>query len=112
VKDGWQKNGSYKYSADRLRRIAITYREYCRDRVSLNERQTKDDFDRALNSLGKEKWYGEVNTFEGYKLFTKEQQAVIAQMLGITDEELEFKDIRNLRIKAYKKMTSFLNKGR
>lgn len=68
------------------------------------------DFDNALNLIGKGKWKGvPVPAFSQYKGFGKFQQIIIADVLGMKDEELPFYRIPQLRGRAYSWMADKLN---
>ena len=73
----------------------------------------KADFDIALDSIGRGDWRGVVDpNFKAYKYFGKEQQVVIAGILGIGDNELTargFYQIPQLRGKAYSRILDALN---
>ena len=70
------------------------------------------DFDRALNSIGKGHWIGEVEEFKYYHNFGRLQKIVIADIIGIEDlelEEMRFYQIPQLRGRAYHRMAECLN---
>lgn len=73
----------------------------------------KADFDMALDSIGRGEWREPVNhNFNAYKYFGKQQQVVIADILGIGDDELMargFYGIPQLRGDAYSRMLDALN---
>jgi len=73
----------------------------------------KADFDIALDSIGRGEWRGlEDSRFNAYKYFGKQQQIVIAGILGIQDYELErmgFYGIPRLRGDAYSRILDALN---
>lgn len=72
----------------------------------------KADFERALQSIGRGKWDGEVTEFKHYRNYGKLQRIVIADILGIRDIELEgFYSVPRLRGYAYYLMCLFLNNG-
>ena len=72
----------------------------------------KSDFDRALNSIGRGHWDGELREYKYYKGFGKLQIMVIADILGVPDSELwRYDDIPRWRGYAYYRMASFLNGG-
>ena len=70
----------------------------------------KADFDIALNSLGKGKWEGAIRDFKYYRNFGRLQRIVIAEVIGMEDDELVgFYDVPRLRSYAYYLMTKRLN---
>lgn len=79
----------------------------------------KADFDMALNSIGRARWTGELESgrFSDYKRFGRLQRIVIADILNgdnlkISDWELEemgFYNIPRARGLAYRWMANFLN---
>ncbi len=110
MKSGWQRDGTYRYSVKELEAIAQNYKEYLQEKLSLDDIEIRNDFDRALSSLGR-KWNGYEDAIWGLELFNRKQQVVIAQMIGIKDKELGIKDIDKLRARVYRQMQRFLNKG-
>ena len=69
------------------------------------------DFDKALRNIGPGPWSGKLKDFKfiDFKQYNTLQRVIIAQIVGITDQELKFKDVSKLRAKAYKLMAEFLN---
>jgi hypothetical protein len=95
-----------EYCVEDLRDIAEGYIGY--DYIS----DEKFDFDKALNSIGKGHWQGiDSIDFSDYKHFGRLQRVVIADILGIEDEELEklkFTRVQNLKAIAYRRMLDIL----
>lgn len=123
---GWEKDRlHYTYAPGTLRRIADCYCSlYNRELVRLAElflpkaslfiiAEYKADFDISLSAIGKGHWSGIVDSdFRAYRYFGRMQQVVIADILGITDNELGglgFYRIPRLRGLAYRWMANFLN---
>lgn len=79
----------------------------------LSVMEFKADYDLALRSIGRGDWRGLTSPdFGYYKHFGKQQQTVIADLLGISDYELQgrgFYQIDQLRGSAYSRMLAFLN---
>ena len=75
----------------------------------------KADFDMALDYIGHGEWQGLTSlVFRDYKYFGKQQRIVIADILGILDDELSgwgFYEIPQLRGQAYGRMVAFLNEN-
>lgn len=76
----------------------------------------KADFDMALDAIGRGCWNGELASLNlaDYKRFGRLQQIVIADILGIGDDELSglgFYQIPRLRGYAYYLMANHLNSG-
>ena len=75
----------------------------------------KADFDRALSALGKGHWNNNHSSeFKNYKHFGRLQQIIIADIIGIKDDELEglgFYNLLSLRRYAYWLMIQYLNTG-
>ncbi len=74
----------------------------------------KADFDMALQNIGKGKWAGELEEFKYYRKYGRLQRIIIADILGIEDDELErlgFWSIPRLRGYSYYLMKCFLNGG-
>lgn len=119
---GWQGN-EYFYSKRTLRLIAANYTNiYSGLPLSLNAEITnpwalaeyKADFDMALKGIGKGQWSGLVNgcRFEDFKHYGRLQRIIIADIMGIKDDELErlgFWGIPRLRGFAYYLMIKYLN---
>lgn len=124
---GWNYRSKY------LRGVAENYKDYSiykflsppspnvdrnPTRLRYDKLSTKIDFDRALDVMGRGHWSGtgfgdgaKDNKFKTYRSFGRLQQVVIADIIGITDGELEqvgFYDIERLRGWAYGAMSSFL----
>lgn len=109
----------YTYKVGTLRAIADHYcslynQEFFHPREDLYSIALfKADFDVSLSAIGKGHWVGIVSSdFRTYRYFGKAQRVVIADILGITDWELKqlgFYQIPQLRGKAYRWMTDFLN---
>lgn len=111
----------YTYAPGTLRRIADCYcslynreGEFFYPKVSLYIiAEYKADFDLSLAAIGKGDWRGLENTdFRAYRYYGRMQQVVIADILGITDNELSglgFYQVPQLRGRAYKWMANCLN---
>ncbi len=72
------------------------------------------DFDIALKGIGRGHWTGQLMDYKYYHNYGKLQRIVIADILGISDSELErlgFWGISQLRGFAYYSMTRVLNNG-
>ena len=95
-----------EYCVEDLRDIAEGYIDY--ENIS----DEKFDFDKALNFIGKGYWQGiDSVAFSAYKHFGRLQQVVIADILGIEDDELEelrFVRVQNLKAIAYGRMLDIL----
>lgn len=110
---------TYTYKVGTLRAIADNYcslynQEFFHPREDLfSIAEYKADFDLSLSAVGKGHWTGIVNSdFGAYRYFGKAQQVVIADIIGIRDNELAmlgFYQIRQLRGRAYRWMANFLN---
>lgn len=78
--------------------------------------ESKADFDRSLDNIGRGKWKGLTNNnFGAYKYYGRQQQVIIAYILNISDRKLEgmgFYNIPQLRHEAYKRMVAILNERR
>jgi len=120
-KCGWQDN-EYIYCKGMLKRIARSYASIYEGIEGITSEITepfsiveyKADFDRALDSIGRGHWDGNVEdkTFKDFRRFGRSQQAVIADIYGIKDDELEemgFYNINRLKGYAYYLMTVDLN---
>lgn len=114
----------YYYSVGTLKDIAACYSEEGIEFYSKHIYRYTDvdpwsvaeyraDFDRALNSIGKGIWTGNIaNDFRVYKYYGNLQRVVIADIMGITDDELSklgFYQIGQLRGRAYRWMANYLN---
>lgn len=79
----------------------------------LSVMEFKADYDLALQSIGRGHWVGLTSLdFGYYKQYGKQQQTVIADILGMSDYELQgrgFYQIDQLRGSAYSRMLAFLN---
>ena len=115
----WSQNDIYYYTVGNLKGIAEHY-ESLYINASLTVlyyvAESKADFDRSLDNIGRGKWRGlENSNFGAYKYYGKEQQTVIADILFGKDgatRELErygFYNIPQLRHEAYKRMATKLN---
>lgn len=115
-------NDTYEYSTHTLKVIAnyyckiyegipVLFKEDLINPWSLAE--FKADFDLALNNVGRGSWNGKVNgDFNKYRPFGVLQRLIIADIMGIDDNELikyHFKDIPRLRGYAYYLMREYLN---
>ena len=114
-------NDVYYYSVGTIRAIACWY-DVVSEVLMIGDFQITDrfalslykaDFDRALRAIGKGNWQGLTTTiFRNYRYFGRLQRLVIADILGITDHELEgwgFYDVPRLRGTAYSRMAENLN---
>lgn len=109
----------YTYKVGTLRAIADHYcslynQEFFHPREDLYSIALfKADFDVSLSAIGKGHWTGIVNSdFRAYRHFSRMQQVVVADIIGITDYELKawgFYKISQLRSRAYREMASYLN---
>ena len=108
----------YTYTVGTLKAIAFCYTDiyligFHRTMNPYGIAEYKADFDMALDSIGKGHWQDLYSIFfRSYRYYGKAQQVVIADVLGITDWELQaygFYQIPQLRGKAYKWMADFLN---
>jgi len=111
-------NDVFYYSVGNLKGIAEHYESLYTNAslaVLYYVAESKADFDRSLDSIGRGKWRGlENSNFGAYKYYGREQQVVIAGILGISDRWLAglgFYNIPQLRHEAYKRMVAILNKG-
>lgn len=81
----------------------------------LSVMEFKADYDLALQSIGRGDWRGLTSLdFGYYKHYGKQQQTVIADILGMSDYELQgrgFYQIDQLRGSAYSRMLTFLNES-
>ena len=117
---GWRGN-QFFYSKRLLKTIAENYCSiYEGLPLSSGEEVTnpwliaeyKADFERALQSIGRGKWDGNLTEFKHYRNYGRLQRIIIADILGIGDNELiEFSQIPRLRGYAYYLMTKCLNDG-
>lgn len=111
----------FHYSIKVLKTIAENYIELYEEGLSFREgdvitnsfsiAEYHADFDQALSSLGK-KWELKGLSFKDYRHYNKFQRIVVADILGVSDEELKrlrFRDIIELRKIAYGRMKLFLN---
>ncbi|GAH35461.1 unnamed protein product [marine sediment metagenome] len=120
-------NDIYHYAPGTLKAISASYHSLYTVGIELSVSRYRDilindpltvilfkaDFDLSLSAIGKGHWTGVVNSdFSAYRYFGKAQQVVIADILGIRDNELAmlgFYHITQLRGRAYRWMTDFLN---
>jgi len=118
---GW-KEDRYFYSIRVLRTIAEYYAQLYINGIELrNDNITnsivlaefKADFDVSLDAMGRGRWRGiKSSEFKDYHHFSRKQQIVISDILGLSDRELMsygFYDIIKLRMTAYSKMKAYLN---
>ena len=111
---GWY-NDIFYYKIGTLKAIARNYEDLYSDAPNgglFEVAEFKADFDRALSLIGRGHWTGEVRNFGYYKGFGKAQRVVIADILGLFDNELKawgFYEVRKLRHKAYRNMVIVLN---
>jgi hypothetical protein len=130
----WINETEFYYSSKLLRQIAESYHHIyqgivikswnetidgqtvgCERRISnpWEIAECKADFDQALNSLGKGEWLKITGTqLSNYKSFGRLQKIIIADILGIPDEELMglgFCNVPRLRGYAYHLMADRLN---
>ena len=118
---GW-KEDRYFYSIRVLRTIAEYYAQLYINGIELrNDNITnsivlaefKADFDVSLDAMGRGRWRGiKSSEFKDYRHFSRKQQIVISDILGLSDRELMsygFYDIIKLRMTAYSKMKAYLN---
>ncbi|GAH86163.1 unnamed protein product [marine sediment metagenome] len=128
------KNDRYIYSKGILQRIAWCYVSVYDGIPALNYEITnlysiaefKADFDLSLNAIGRGNWLGVLRTedgkgveiewleFKDFRGFGRLQKLVIADILGVSDNELEvggFRDVARLRGYAYYLMKHFLDTG-
>ena len=125
VSVGWSEDQlTYTYKVGELKAIAKWY-EYIYGSYYFREpglfeisnlfriAEFKADFDMALSYIGRGHWEGsQAVRFKDYKRFGKAQRIVIADIIGITEYELEaygFYQIPQLRGKAYSWMMNYLN---
>ena len=113
----------YFYSVGTLKDIAACYSqegiEFHRHKIyrytdldPWSVAEYRADFDRALNGIGRGHWDGTIHEFKFYRHFGRLQQIIIADIVGITDNELTglgFYQIPQLRGRAYKWMANYLN---
>ena len=115
-------NDVFYYSAGNLKGIAEHYESLYTNAslaVLYYVAESKADFDRALDNIGRGNWRGlENSNFGAYKYFGKQQQMIIAVILGITDnkgrgdyilERYGFYEIPQLRGNAYHNLGVFIN---
>jgi len=114
-------NDVFYYSVGNLKGIAEHYESLYTNAhlaVLYYVAESKADFDRALDNIGRGKWRGlENHKFGAYKYFGKQQQTVIADIIfgekeGKATQELErygFYEISQLRGNAYHNMGVFIN---
>jgi len=96
-----------RYTKQRIRIIADNYSNL----HGFTTIDDKIDFDMALRSLGKGAWTGgNLYDFCHYHQYGKLQKVIIARILGIPDEELDFTRIPQLRGIAYFRMADWLNR--
>jgi len=114
-------NDVFYYTIRNLKGIAYNYERLYTDAPNGALFETalmKADFDRALRSIGRGNWTGEVRRFGTYKYYSRGQQVVIADIIfgkeSATSElaRYGFYHIPQLRHKAYKKMLSVVNDGK
>lgn len=128
---GW-KNDKYEYSKGILQRIAWCYVSIYDGIPALNYEITnlysiaefKADFDLSLDAIGRGDWLEALRTedgkeveiegleFKDFRGFGRLQRLVIADILGVSDNELEaggFRDVGRLRGYAYSQMARYLN---
>ncbi len=124
------KNDRYYYSKGFLRAIASSYHSIYESGLAIRYRtitnpwliaEYKADFDQALEHLGQSRNPAKApklvltnSRFKDYSRFSRLQQIVIADIIGVTDVELldrGFYDIPRLRGYAYSLMAKYLNKG-
>ena len=119
---GWENN-RYIYSKRILKVIAENYGSlydglplspHWEETNPITLAEYKADFDRALNSIGRGHWQGNLNGYkpQDYRHYGRLQQLIIADILGAGEQELlrmGFYDIPRLRGFAYYLMTRFLN---
>ncbi len=119
---GW-RDGKYYYSSGVLKAIAANYAtiyeglpvSWRRDEYNLwSLAEFKADFDIALKAIGKGHWTGNISSskFRDFLRFGRCQQVVIADIFGITDDELLKLGLYNLpqlRGYAYYLMKTCLN---
>ena len=115
--------GIYYYSSRVLKTIAECYQLLYDDGLSFRPGSTltdpqaiaeyRADFDVALDHIGVGDWYGVFSPdFKHYRNYGRFQRIVIADILGITDEELtrlHYENIPRLRGYAYHLMVKYLN---
>ena len=115
--------GIYRYSSHVLKTIAECYQVLYVDGLTFRPEHTmtnplglaefRADFDTALSGIGRTQWRGVSSPeFKHYRNYGRYQRIVIADILGITDEELvrlRYQDIPRLRGIAYYLMAKWLN---
>lgn len=93
--------------------IEITADIVARISEPLSVMEFKADYDLALRSIGRGDWRGLTSLdFGHYRSYGRQQQTVIAAILGMGDYELQgrgFYQIDQLRGSAYSRMLAFLN---
>ena len=105
----------FKYTIGTLYGIASEYQEHMNAHAGTAMLDAKADFDCALNSLGWVKWKGDGT--DEIKRFNNLQKTIIAEVIGMTDEELcqrfrlDWGYLDTWRTIAYKKMCAYLNGG-
>ena len=115
----WDKSRlHYFYAPGTLRAIAKSYPFiYEIGLFGMNEpfgiAEFKADFDLALSSIGRTKWVGVGSPdFRSYRHYGRRQRAVIADIMGIYDDELQawgFYNVPQLKGQAYGLMAEYLN---
>ncbi len=115
------RNDRFFYSKKLLRTIAENYTSIYDGLPRLNSTivnlwelaEYKADFDMALAIIGRGKWVGDIEgKFKAYRNFDRIQRVVIADILGVSDDELEglgFWDVLKMKSYAYYRMLVFLN---
>ena len=115
--------GIYRYSSRVLQVIAQCYQSLYVDGLTFRPEHTmtnplglvefRVDFDNALDGIGRVRWRGvDSPDFKSYRNYGRFQRIVIADILGITDEELtrlRYENIPRLRGIAYSLMVKYLN---
>jgi len=109
-------NDVFYYSVGNLKGIAEHYESLYTNAhlaVLYSVAESKADFDRALDNIGRGKWRGLANhKFGAYKYYGRQQQVIIAEILNISDRKLEgygFYEIPQMRGNAWRRMADFLN---
>ncbi len=119
---GW-RDGEFFYSKRLLKTIADNYctiydglpvflGKEITDLFSIAE--YKADFDIGLKGIGRGHWTGQLMDYKYYHNYGKLQRIIIADILGIDDDELTrlgFWGISQLKGFAYYSMTRVLNGG-
>ena len=109
-------NNTYFYRIGTLKAIAFGYECLYSDAHIANlysVAEFKADFDMALDAIGRGKWRSLTSfNFKAYRYFGKQQRIIIADILNISDRELQssgFYEVSKLRGMAYRRMVDFLN---